>query len=161
MGSPARGPPLPKPPLWPQPMRMRSPVWRLLTALAVVFGTAVAFAPIPRITWEHRGEGRTVPGPGGIRREQPVLLPARTVGHPLFCWVCALGTGVWADCLHHCFWEGAQISENTRRACSWPADLVSKSGGTLDTSLSSLCPTMFGACCPGINRSKEYFEDIM
>uniref|UniRef100_A0A8D2BDQ2 Semaphorin 4D n=1 Tax=Sus scrofa TaxID=9823 RepID=A0A8D2BDQ2_PIG len=35
-------------------MRMRSPVWRLLTALAVVFGTAVAFAPIPRITWEHR-----------------------------------------------------------------------------------------------------------
>ncbi|XP_047617691.1 semaphorin-4D isoform X4 [Phacochoerus africanus] len=35
-------------------MRMRSPIWRLLTALAVVFGTAVAFAPIPRLTWEHR-----------------------------------------------------------------------------------------------------------
>ncbi|KAJ8784886.1 hypothetical protein J1605_007772 [Eschrichtius robustus] len=35
-------------------MRMCAPVGGLLTALAVVFGTAVAFAPIPRITWEHR-----------------------------------------------------------------------------------------------------------
>uniref|UniRef100_A0A8C6FN09 Semaphorin 4D n=1 Tax=Moschus moschiferus TaxID=68415 RepID=A0A8C6FN09_MOSMO len=35
-------------------MRMRAPVGGLLTALAVVFGTAVAFAPVPRITWEHR-----------------------------------------------------------------------------------------------------------
>ncbi|XP_055283490.1 semaphorin-4D isoform X2 [Moschus berezovskii] len=35
-------------------MRMRAPVEGLLTALAVVFGTAVAFAPVPRITWEHR-----------------------------------------------------------------------------------------------------------
>ncbi|XP_062064574.1 semaphorin-4D isoform X2 [Lepus europaeus] len=35
-------------------MRMRAPVEGLLSALAVVFGTAVAFAPVPRITWEHR-----------------------------------------------------------------------------------------------------------
>ncbi|XP_060157200.1 semaphorin-4D isoform X2 [Globicephala melas] len=35
-------------------MRMCAPVGGLLTALTVVFGTAVAFAPIPRITWEHR-----------------------------------------------------------------------------------------------------------
>ncbi|XP_020741777.2 semaphorin-4D isoform X2 [Odocoileus virginianus] len=35
-------------------MRMCAPVGGLLTALAVVFGTAVAFAPVPRITWEHR-----------------------------------------------------------------------------------------------------------
>uniref|UniRef100_A0A8C3VPH2 Semaphorin 4D n=1 Tax=Catagonus wagneri TaxID=51154 RepID=A0A8C3VPH2_9CETA len=35
-------------------MRMPAPIWGLLTALAVGFGTAVAFAPIPRITWEHR-----------------------------------------------------------------------------------------------------------
>ncbi|XP_059745284.1 semaphorin-4D isoform X2 [Bos taurus] len=35
-------------------MRMCGPVGGLLTALAVVFGTAVAFAPVPRITWEHR-----------------------------------------------------------------------------------------------------------
>ncbi|XP_051703408.2 semaphorin-4D isoform X2 [Oryctolagus cuniculus] len=34
-------------------MRMRAPVGGLLSALAVVFGTAVAFAPVPRITWEH------------------------------------------------------------------------------------------------------------
>ncbi|XP_048195005.1 semaphorin-4D isoform X2 [Perognathus longimembris pacificus] len=37
-------------------MRMRGPVKGLLTAL-VAFGTAVAFAPIPRITWEHREVG--------------------------------------------------------------------------------------------------------
>ncbi|XP_040093684.1 semaphorin-4D isoform X2 [Oryx dammah] len=35
-------------------MRMCAPAGGLLTALAVVFGTAVAFAPVPRITWEHR-----------------------------------------------------------------------------------------------------------
>ncbi|XP_043726435.1 semaphorin-4D isoform X2 [Cervus elaphus] len=35
-------------------MRMCAPVGGLLAALAVVFGTAVAFAPVPRITWEHR-----------------------------------------------------------------------------------------------------------
>ncbi|KAF6328087.1 semaphorin 4D [Rhinolophus ferrumequinum] len=35
-------------------MRMCAPVEGLLTALAVMFGTAVAFAPVPRITWEHR-----------------------------------------------------------------------------------------------------------
>ncbi|XP_069889442.1 semaphorin-4D isoform X5 [Dipodomys merriami] len=38
-------------------MRMRGPVEGLLTALVVAFGTAVAFAPIPRITWEHREVG--------------------------------------------------------------------------------------------------------
>nr|XP_012806584.2 semaphorin-4D isoform X1 [Jaculus jaculus]XP_044987674.1 semaphorin-4D isoform X1 [Jaculus jaculus]XP_044987675.1 semaphorin-4D isoform X1 [Jaculus jaculus]XP_044987676.1 semaphorin-4D isoform X1 [Jaculus jaculus]XP_044987677.1 semaphorin-4D isoform X1 [Jaculus jaculus]XP_044987678.1 semaphorin-4D isoform X1 [Jaculus jaculus]XP_044987679.1 semaphorin-4D isoform X1 [Jaculus jaculus] len=36
---------------------MHSPVRGLLAALAVVLGTAVAFAPIPRITWEHREVG--------------------------------------------------------------------------------------------------------
>uniref|UniRef100_A0A8C5XB13 Semaphorin 4D n=2 Tax=Microcebus murinus TaxID=30608 RepID=A0A8C5XB13_MICMU len=35
-------------------IRMCAPVGGLLTALMVVFGMAVAFAPIPRITWEHR-----------------------------------------------------------------------------------------------------------
>nr|XP_031531720.1 semaphorin-4D [Vicugna pacos] len=35
-------------------MRMCVPARGLLTALAVVFGTAVAFAPVPRITWEHQ-----------------------------------------------------------------------------------------------------------
>ncbi|XP_064338497.1 semaphorin-4D isoform X2 [Camelus dromedarius] len=35
-------------------MRMCVPTGGLLTALAVVFGTAVAFAPVPRITWEHQ-----------------------------------------------------------------------------------------------------------
>ncbi|XP_058528315.1 semaphorin-4D isoform X3 [Ochotona princeps] len=36
-------------------MRMcAAPVRGLLTTLVVLFGTAVAFAPVPRITWEHR-----------------------------------------------------------------------------------------------------------
>ncbi|KAM5329900.1 semaphorin-4D isoform 3-T6 [Glossophaga mutica] len=35
-------------------MRMCAPTGGLLTALAMVFEAAVAFAPIPRITWEHR-----------------------------------------------------------------------------------------------------------
>ncbi|XP_074186310.1 semaphorin-4D isoform X3 [Rhinolophus sinicus] len=35
-------------------MRMCAPVGGVLTALVVMFGTAVAFAPVPRITWEHR-----------------------------------------------------------------------------------------------------------
>ncbi|XP_057354425.1 semaphorin-4D isoform X3 [Manis pentadactyla] len=35
-------------------MRMCPPVRGLLSALAVVLGTAAAFAPVPRITWEHR-----------------------------------------------------------------------------------------------------------
>uniref|UniRef100_G3QDW9 Semaphorin 4D n=1 Tax=Gorilla gorilla gorilla TaxID=9595 RepID=G3QDW9_GORGO len=35
-------------------MRMCNPIRGLLMALAVMFGTAMAFAPIPRITWEHR-----------------------------------------------------------------------------------------------------------
>ncbi|XP_065803459.1 semaphorin-4D isoform X2 [Muntiacus reevesi] len=35
-------------------MRMCATLGGLLSALAVVFGTAVAFAPVPRITWEHR-----------------------------------------------------------------------------------------------------------
>ncbi|KAI2553082.1 semaphorin 4D [Homo sapiens] len=35
-------------------MRMCTPIRGLLMALAVMFGTAMAFAPIPRITWEHR-----------------------------------------------------------------------------------------------------------
>uniref|UniRef100_A0A8D2E8N9 Semaphorin 4D n=1 Tax=Theropithecus gelada TaxID=9565 RepID=A0A8D2E8N9_THEGE len=35
-------------------MRMCIPIRGLLMALAVMFGTAMAFAPIPRITWEHR-----------------------------------------------------------------------------------------------------------
>uniref|UniRef100_I3LXL9 Semaphorin 4D n=1 Tax=Ictidomys tridecemlineatus TaxID=43179 RepID=I3LXL9_ICTTR len=37
--------------------RMHAPIGGLLAALALVFGTAVAFAPIPRITWEHREVG--------------------------------------------------------------------------------------------------------
>uniref|UniRef100_K9J315 Semaphorin-4D n=1 Tax=Desmodus rotundus TaxID=9430 RepID=K9J315_DESRO len=36
------------------PMRMCAPTGGLLTALAMVFEAAVAFAPIPRIIWEHR-----------------------------------------------------------------------------------------------------------
>ena len=40
----------------PLPMRMCAPTGGLLTALAMVFEAAVAFAPIPRIIWEHRGE---------------------------------------------------------------------------------------------------------
>ncbi|XP_058438765.1 semaphorin-4D isoform X3 [Marmota monax] len=36
---------------------MHAPIGGLLAALALVFGTAVAFAPIPRITWEHREVG--------------------------------------------------------------------------------------------------------
>ncbi|KAI5945044.1 Semaphorin-4D [Manis javanica] len=36
------------------PMRMCPPVRGLLSVLAVVLGTAAAFAPVPRITWEHR-----------------------------------------------------------------------------------------------------------
>uniref|UniRef100_A0A2K5K669 Semaphorin 4D n=1 Tax=Colobus angolensis palliatus TaxID=336983 RepID=A0A2K5K669_COLAP len=35
-------------------IRMCIPIRGLLMALAVMFGTAMAFAPIPRITWEHR-----------------------------------------------------------------------------------------------------------
>uniref|UniRef100_A0A8C9DT89 Semaphorin 4D n=1 Tax=Prolemur simus TaxID=1328070 RepID=A0A8C9DT89_PROSS len=35
-------------------IRMCAPIGGLLTALVVVFGMAVAFAPVPRITWEHR-----------------------------------------------------------------------------------------------------------
>ncbi|XP_062956432.1 semaphorin-4D isoform X2 [Cynocephalus volans] len=35
-------------------MRMCTLTGGLLTALVVVFGTAVAFAPVPRITWEHK-----------------------------------------------------------------------------------------------------------
>lgn len=36
-------------------MRMcAAPVRGLLTTLVVLFGTAVTFAPVPRITWEHR-----------------------------------------------------------------------------------------------------------
>uniref|UniRef100_A0A452UN09 Semaphorin 4D n=1 Tax=Ursus maritimus TaxID=29073 RepID=A0A452UN09_URSMA len=35
-------------------VRMCAPVGGLLAALAMVFGMAVAFAPKPRITWEHR-----------------------------------------------------------------------------------------------------------
>ncbi|XP_055127977.1 semaphorin-4D isoform X1 [Symphalangus syndactylus] len=35
-------------------MRMCTLIRGLLMALAVMFGTAMAFAPIPRITWEHR-----------------------------------------------------------------------------------------------------------
>ncbi|XP_074211924.1 semaphorin-4D isoform X4 [Camelus bactrianus] len=35
-------------------MRMCVPTGGLLAALAMVFGTAVAFAPVPRITWEHQ-----------------------------------------------------------------------------------------------------------
>ncbi|KAM9207701.1 semaphorin-4D isoform 2-T2 [Dugong dugon] len=38
-------------------MRMCVPARGPLTALAVVFGMAVAFAPVPRITWEHREVG--------------------------------------------------------------------------------------------------------
>uniref|UniRef100_A0A8D2D625 Semaphorin-4D n=1 Tax=Sciurus vulgaris TaxID=55149 RepID=A0A8D2D625_SCIVU len=37
--------------------RMHAPAGGLLAALALVFGTAVAFAPMPRITWEHREVG--------------------------------------------------------------------------------------------------------
>ncbi|XP_069332361.1 semaphorin-4D [Eulemur rufifrons] len=33
---------------------MCAPIRGLLTALVVLFGMAVAFAPVPRITWEHR-----------------------------------------------------------------------------------------------------------
>ncbi|KAM5136371.1 semaphorin-4D isoform 2-T8 [Callospermophilus lateralis] len=36
---------------------MHAPIGGLLAALALVFGTAVAFAPVPRITWEHREVG--------------------------------------------------------------------------------------------------------
>ncbi|XP_034502824.1 semaphorin-4D isoform X3 [Ailuropoda melanoleuca] len=54
-----RGPPaherlLPKRPLRRLHVRMCAPVGGLLAALAMVFGMAVAFAPKPRITWEHR-----------------------------------------------------------------------------------------------------------
>ncbi|EPY86887.1 semaphorin-4D isoform 1 precursor [Camelus ferus] len=35
------------------------PTGGLLAALAVVFGTAVAFAPVPRITWEHQDADHT------------------------------------------------------------------------------------------------------
>ncbi|XP_023396383.2 semaphorin-4D, partial [Loxodonta africana] len=41
----------------PYRVRMYAPARGLLMALAVVFGTAVAFAPVPRITWEHREVG--------------------------------------------------------------------------------------------------------
>lgn len=47
---------LPEPTL--QCVRMCAPVGGLLAALAMVFGMAVAFAPKPRITWEHRGTGQ-------------------------------------------------------------------------------------------------------
>ncbi|XP_037020641.2 semaphorin-4D isoform X3 [Artibeus jamaicensis] len=40
--------------LQPLLMRMCAPTGGLLTALAMVFEAAVAFAPIPRIIWEHR-----------------------------------------------------------------------------------------------------------
>ncbi|XP_047382240.1 semaphorin-4D isoform X2 [Sciurus carolinensis] len=36
---------------------MHAPAGGLLAALALVFGTAAAFAPMPRITWEHREVG--------------------------------------------------------------------------------------------------------
>lgn len=38
------------------PMRMCAPVRGLFLALVVVLRTVVAFAPVPRITWEHGGE---------------------------------------------------------------------------------------------------------
>ncbi|XP_075405934.1 semaphorin-4D isoform X1 [Tenrec ecaudatus] len=38
-------------------MRMSVTARRLLMALGVVFGTAVAFAPVPRITWAHKEVG--------------------------------------------------------------------------------------------------------
>ena len=44
-----------------------NPVSALLATLAVVVGTAVAFAPSPRITWEHRGEGSAESGLGPLR----------------------------------------------------------------------------------------------
>lgn len=85
-------------------MRMCAPVGGLLTALAVVFGTAVAFAPVPRITWEHRGEGRTVAGAGSTGRGWApcALRPAlvwRSMGS-LGCWVRILGPCVWTEGLH-------------------------------------------------------------
>lgn len=52
---------LPKPALRPLPMKMCAPGGGVLAALVVMFGTAVAFAPVPRITWEHRGEGAQKP----------------------------------------------------------------------------------------------------
>lgn len=37
-------------------MRMCAPIRGLFLALMVVLGTVVAYAPVPRITWEHGGE---------------------------------------------------------------------------------------------------------
>lgn len=51
-------------------------------------------------------------------------------------------------------WGDALTPGDIRRASSWPPDLVSKSGGTPEGSLSSLCLTIFGAHCPGTNHTK-------
>uniref|UniRef100_A0A8C0RUH8 Semaphorin 4D n=1 Tax=Canis lupus familiaris TaxID=9615 RepID=A0A8C0RUH8_CANLF len=53
-GLPAHEPSLPEPPPWRLRVRMCAPIGGLLAALAMAFGMTVAFAPVPRITWEHR-----------------------------------------------------------------------------------------------------------
>lgn len=73
-----RGPPaherlLPKRPLRRLHVRMCAPVGGLLAALAMVFGMAVAFAPKPRITWEHRGKWAGPALAVDVRAPRPVL----------------------------------------------------------------------------------------
>ncbi|XP_030873773.1 semaphorin-4D-like [Leptonychotes weddellii] len=67
---------LPEPPVWRPRVRMRAPVGGLLAALAMLFGMAVAFAPKPRITWEHRD------APGTVRTRLPPHPPALRVSPP-------------------------------------------------------------------------------
>lgn len=61
--------------------RMCAPVGGLLAALAMVLGMAVAFAPKPRITWEHRGTGR--PSAGGQEPGARGTVVGRVWGLPL------------------------------------------------------------------------------
>ncbi|XP_073908478.1 semaphorin-4D isoform X1 [Castor canadensis] len=55
-------------------MRMCGSVGGLLLALVLAFGTAVAFAPIPRITWEHREVGLVQFNESGIFNYSALLL---------------------------------------------------------------------------------------
>nr|XP_045369274.1 semaphorin-4D [Camelus bactrianus] len=89
----------------------------LLAALAVVFGTAVAFAPVPRITWEHQESHLTQFHEPGIFNYSALLLSedkdtlyvgAREA-------VFALNAHNISRKLHEAYWK---VSEDKKAKCA-------------------------------------------
>lgn len=116
-------------------------LWHLLPYLGSLGSTEVR-AERWQVLAVPDGDGRPAPCSGVEKHGCPWLLGP-------YSWPLFVDKGPVLP-----LWGDALTPGDTRRASSWPPDLVSKSGGAREGSLSSLCLTTFGAHRPGTKHTE-------